>query len=552
MTEDLSAESLLARLESEGVRAVCHAYRKQPIPSRILQELITPASGDQPAGGDDAAAPTPGSALALEFVAAYPLSPSHLLESLAQSSPPSVVLARLATNPRTPPQLLTGMAAHEDALVRAQVATHRQLPGRELTALAQDSDATVRASLAGNPSLRLPHQAMLVADDEPAVRLKLAGQPVLPTPVALVLGADDCPAVNLHTVATATVEDEILEYWAVSDDEALQLALLLRKNLPAEVCHLLLRSPHAAVRRQARADLDLDDVDLLYLITHGEDDERAWVAGQPLLPRPLQSALAQDEAEGVRVALAANPVLEDTIARYFVGLAEAPVCAALAANPTVAPELIEELAATRAPAVLRALAYREDLDARLVMLLLTHSRDFRGHWALQGRTSPTLDVETAQALAKDPLPTVRAFAINTCPDWRRADLYELARDPVPAVQIAALRHANAADEMLEDYANAGEADVDVDVAAAARTRQAERAAQAKALAKAGASASATTRTATAKRDAKAKRSSSHTDVDEPRANTSLADPPFSRTADTSPKRASAPNILHKLKRLFGQ
>ncbi len=513
-SEDLTADGLLTRLEADGIAALCRAYRKQPIPSRILQDLL--ALPDAPS-------------IAAEFVAAYPLSPSHLLEALLADEPAAAVLAHLATNPRTPPQLLTRFAAHEDPAVRAQAAQHPQLPSRELVTLAEDADLKVRAALAGNPSLRLPHHALLAADPEPAVRVQLAQQSPVPAPVALALGADDCAVVRLHAIATATVEDELLEHWAVSDEEDIQLALLQRRNLPVETCHTLLRSPFARVRRQAREELDLDDVDLLFLILRGEADERAWVAAREILPRPLQSVLAQDTAEAVRIALAGNPVLDPAIARFFVGQAEPRVCAALATNPAVDGSLIEELAATRAAEVLSALAYRHDLDPQMVQLLLARSAEFRRHWAILGRTEPAIDEETARILWADGLPTVRVLAVRACPDWRRADLYDLARDPVPAVRLAVLEHPHAADELLTDYAD----DADAEVAARARALQAERARRPRVPA----------------RDAIA--ASSHPNIDVPLANPNLPDPPSAEPAARPlSKRPAAPDLFNKLKRFF--
>ncbi|MFA6961039.1 MAG: hypothetical protein WC205_09830 [Opitutaceae bacterium] len=442
----LTLETLLERIRHDGVRRTALALRKPPIPSRLLQELAS----------------LPATPEALEFVAAYPLSPSHLLETLVGGPP--AVLAHLATNPRTPPHLLSQLAAHEHASVRAQAATHPQLPARELATLAGDTQPDVRRALAGNPELRIPHQAMLVADTDSSVRLRLAAQPALAAPAALVLSVDPCAVVRLHTVATATADEDLLLGWAAGDEEDIQLALLQRKNLPAEVGHTLLRSPHAAVRRQIRDQLDLDDVDLLFVATRGEPDERAWVAARAELARPLQSLLARDAEVTVRTALAANPSIDGTISRYFVNLAEEPVCEALAGNATVPRDLVEELAATRQPAVLAALAYRETLDEKLAQFLIVHSPDFRRHWAIQGRVSVKLDNDTAKTLLADPLPTVRVLAVSACPGWRRADLYDIARDPAASVRIAAIRHRNAPDELLADWL----ADPAPEVAEAAR------------------------------------------------------------------------------------
>ena len=447
VADPLTLDSLLARIRADGLRRTSAALRKPPIPSRLLQEL----------------AALPDTPEALEFVASYPLSPSHLLETLAATASPAV-LAHLATNPRTPPHLMSQFAAHTDARVRAQAAAHPQLPARELFILATDSESAVRRSLAGNSSLRLPHQAVLVADADPSVRLRLAAQSALPAPAALVLGSDPCAVVRVHTVATVSAEEDLLLGWAAGDEEDIQLALLQRKALPAEVAHTLLRSPHASVRRLARTDLDLDDVDLLLLATRGEPDERAWVAARPALSRPLQSVLARDTNASVRTALAANTSLDESIARFFMGLAEEPVCEALAGNSALPDDLVEELAATRQPAALAALAYRETLDEQLVQFLIVNSPDFRRHWAIQARAFAGLDLAAAKTLLADPLPTVRVLAVSACPAWRRADLYDLARDHAPAVRIAALRHVNAPDELLQDSA----ADPVPEVAAAAR------------------------------------------------------------------------------------
>lgn len=446
--EALTVESLLQRIRRDGVRRTAIALRKPPVPSRLLQELSERTEAPE----------------ARQFVAAYPLSPSHLLETLAQAAPDPAVLALLATNPRTPPHLLTQFAAHADSAVRAQAALHPQLPLRELLTLAADAEPRVRRALATNPSLRLPHFATLVADPDVAVRLRIAGHPAVPKPVALVLAADASASVRVHAVASARVEEDLLLGWAASEEEELQLGLARRDDLTPAVHRALIQSPHASVRRALRDARPLDEVDLLYLATRGETDERIWVAGRDLLARPLQNMLGQDVVLEVRVALAANVSLDEEIARYFVGQAEPAVCVALATNPAVPLDLVQELAATRDPDVLAALAYREVLEAELVPFLLVHSAEFRGHWARQQRPLADLDFDTAKKLFADPLPSVRALAIAGCSAWRLADLYEIARDPAPAVRLAALHHPRASDELIAERL----ADPVPDIAAAAQ------------------------------------------------------------------------------------
>ena len=450
-------ESLLARIRRDGLRRTAQALRKPPLPSALLQALADLPAADAPE--------------ARPFVAAYPLAPSHLLETLAAQEPTPEILGLLATNPRTPPHLLIQFAAHPEPSVRAQAALHPQLPPRELQALADDAEASVRRALAANSSLRLPQQALLAADPDPSVRLALAGQSALATPAALVLAIDDSAVVRLHTVATVNTDDDTVIGWAATDEEDVQLALARRRDLPEPAGRLLLQSAHAPVRRAALERIEPDEVDLLHIATAGEPDERRWLAALPSLPRPLQRLLAQDKDATVRSALAANPRIDPGIAAYFVDLADEPACLALAGNPAVSEDLIQGVAATRRPAVLAALAYRETLEPALACLLVARSPVFRRHWAVQDRPLSGLDLETARILAADRMPGVRALAVRGHA-WRRADLYDFVRDPVPRVRLAAVRHPNAADELLSDAL----ADPAPEVAEAARAAQAQRAA----------------------------------------------------------------------------
>lgn len=451
----LTSSALLERIQRDGVRKTAVALRKPPLSSRLLQELAALAEPS----------------IAQQFVAAYPLSPSHLLEALAQTAQDPEVFPYLATNRRTPPHLLSTFAAHENPEVRVHVATHPQLAARELLNLAQDADVAVRRAVATNPSLRLPHHATLVTDSSPATRLRLAAQPTLPAQVALVLAADTSTVVRAHTIAASTADDDILLGWAASDAEDVQLALTARKNLPTAVRALLLLSPHATVRRVARNLIEPDSVALLHFITAGEPDEHAWVAARPKLAAPLQRQLAQSETPAVRLALAANPALAPDFADYFVALADESVCVALTTNPSISSDHVQSLAATRLAAVLTALAYRDDLYEELIPFLLEHSPDFLRHWAIQQKPATLPDAALARRLLADPLPTIRAFAVASHP-WHRADLYDFARDRSPAIRLAALRHPNASDELVSSLL----ADPVPEIALAATATQATRAA----------------------------------------------------------------------------
>jgi hypothetical protein len=514
--DELTAELILERLLRDGVRRTVTALRKPPVPSRLLQELA------------DLAEPT----IAQQFVAAYPLSPSHLLETLARTAQDPEVFPFLATNPRTPPHLLSEFAAHENPEVRAHVATHPQLAARELLNLAQDNHAIVRRAVASNSAIRLPHYAALVADTQPSVRLRIASQSALPAEVALVLAADASTVVRAHTIAASTASEELILGWAASDEEEVQLAIAARPDLPAAAIRLLLLSNFPSVRRVARALVEPDTVELLHFITIGEPEERAWVAARPALPSPLQRQLAQDEDATVRLALAANPALDPDVIDYFLTLGDEAVCVALATNPALTSDHVQALAATRLPAVLTALAYRETLYDELVPFLLEHSPEFLRHWAIQPRPATITDQELARRLLTDPLPSIRALAVTSYA-WRRADLYEFARDPAAIVRLAAINHPQASDELIND----GLLDPAPEVAAAAQAAQAARLARAQAT--------------PTRRTAAPFPLSSESESTEPEADSfepAAAENPRARAAHTD----KTPGLFKQLKRLFWQ
>jgi hypothetical protein len=516
----LTTDLILERIRRDGVRKTVLALRKPPVPSRLLQELA------------DLTEPT----LAQQFVAAYPLSPSHLLENLARTAQDPEVFPFLATNPRTPPHLLSEFAVHENPEVRTHVATHPQLAARELLNLAQDSNDAVRRAVATNASLRLPHYAALVADAQPGVRLRLVAQSALPAEVALVLAADASTVVRTHTVATATASDEILLGWAASDEEDVQLALAARADLPVAAQRLLLLSPSASVRRAARTLVEPDTLTLLHFITVGDAEERAWVAARPKLPTPLQRELAQDADAAVLVALAGNASLHADVADYFLALGDEAVCVALATNPAITSDHVQALAATRLPAVLTALAYRDDLYDELIPFLLEHSPDFLRHWAIQARPATITDPALAQRLLADPLPSVRALAVAGHP-WRRADLYDFARDSSPAVRLAAVRHPQAADELVD----AAVLDASPEVATAAQAARVARAEAARAAVIAA--------QAAAKKAASAPASTAKNKLVTPKSVAPAAPAHLPARTETP---APAPKLFNQLKRLFWQ
>jgi len=149
-------------------------------------------------------------------------------------------------------------------------------------------------------------------------------------------------------------------------------------------------------------------------------------------------------------------------------------------------------------------------------------------------------LETAKELFADPLPSVRALALSGCSAWRLADLYEIARDPAPAVRLAALRHPRASDDLIAERL----ADPVPEIAAAAQLARETR----------QGAAAASGATIRAQASVGAKSPTSATSATTPAARSLPAHSSLPDSPAPAPRLGarSTPGLLHQLKRIFWQ
>jgi hypothetical protein len=105
--------------------------------------------------------------IAIAF-ATSPKTPSNVLEGLAEISD-KVVLEHLATNPSTPKTVLEQLVTHAEPDVRAAVAENKNTPMACIWMLVKDQDPNVRFALAENHQLCSEMLSVLADDDNPYV-----------------------------------------------------------------------------------------------------------------------------------------------------------------------------------------------------------------------------------------------------------------------------------------------------------------------------------------------------------------------------------------------
>lgn len=419
-----TTDALRVLIRDHGPDAVSRSFRKPPISSQVLRAL----SEENPTEA------------AWIFLAMYALSPSSLLEEIGAHSAdyPSCVLVPLAQNPRTPPGTLTQLRHHSHDEVKAAAATNPNLPARDLEELLGEPNPTVWRAIAANPGLKFRMQAMLAARGDASVRLELCQNKALHPDLLVALTGDPSPLVRYTLVASTSADDEMLQFWADSDREEIQLALMSRNKLPEAVWQSLLMSPHASVRRAVCEKHPLDAVDMLFLSRSEDRDDRLFLAEHKDVAAGLQHSLVQDAEAEVRVTLARNASIWPEVAEFMITGEDTPACLALMQNPAMPETLFLELGWLNQPSVTAALASYDKTPEEVLQYLANEqlSAVALAHMAINQRPAPWLRAELADHLAQHALPSLRALAATSL-QLSESARTRLRSDPAPRVQTLA-------------------------------------------------------------------------------------------------------------------
>jgi hypothetical protein len=339
-----SYEDFRRQLESTGIPGMIKAWRKSPLPSRILREALDQHADDQEV---------------LRFLAEYPMTPADIVEKLCEKDLPSAIASAICQHPRASLEVFNFAKDHPEATVRAAVCANKSLPTRILQLMVEDPQAAVRAAVASSPLLKSNLQARLASDADSTVRGALAANPRLETEVALLLAVDPSPLVRATTALLAPVSAEILREWAVSGDLSIEDALFGREDLAAEDGAWLIFSSNASTRRQAAARWANHPMVRTRMALSDDEKDRCWQAQQKDLSRSLQEFLAEDPCAEVQQLIAEHPQLATAAMHKLRTSDSLEIQQRLALNPAVP---IQELQSSEHSNGLRIhCLYREDL-----------------------------------------------------------------------------------------------------------------------------------------------------------------------------------------------
>ncbi|MFD5514762.1 hypothetical protein [Streptomyces sp. NPDC127066] len=271
-----------------------------------------------------------------------------------------VLLSGLAGNPSAPPEVLIRLTAA--SIDRSGLARRRDLPPEAAAVLATDPDAAVRSDLAAHPHLPPAVQLALAGDTDPGVRGRLAE------------GAEYFTTVGVHgRLAPDPLAREVYELLTCDPEPKVRRALAFNRRLPEDLRVGMLDDPDARTAAIAASEWPSAPAgrirELLSRVTGHFGRQMLLLRLDGPLPVEAAHALVAEidsmadgtsRSEGLLRQVAEVADLDTGLTDRF--LATPDLRAAVAANPTLPPEHVADLARDPDNQVRAAVAARRGLD----------------------------------------------------------------------------------------------------------------------------------------------------------------------------------------------
>ena len=372
-----------------------------------------------------------------------------------------LVRSALAANPSSPPTLLRCLAADPDPVVRCRVAT-RVTHEDVLAALAGDPSTDVQSAAASNN--RLPHWLALRLAQSPSddVRSALASRDDLAADVLAGLigrAAEDPVTIALvRLIGPRAIDPSVSdgpdrsfepdEVRAVLEEHNWAAIVALRSpGFPAPLLSVLRTSPNWRVRQSVAGHQNTSDADLRALAVDADNDVRAAVAANPSVAPDTFPSFVTETDEKVRRALVGRPDISVGLLSVHL-LGDDGIRQEALEHPNLPDDSRVELDALRhgTPVDVGVLRRFVDTSARRLVAAhplttadLLHTMAGDASWNIREIVArhPSCDVDDFRVLADDNDRDVRA-AVAANHRTPLGILEDLAEDPDPRVRRAVM------------------------------------------------------------------------------------------------------------------
>lgn len=366
----------------------------------------------------------------IKIAVCHPNAPDSLVEDLiSKEILTEQIKIELAGQDNCPVKLLSLFSETGNVKLLSSVLTHPALPHSCMNKHVSHPNPLLRAALAGNNKLSEAAQLLLAEDSDSNVRAALAANACLTATVIHMLARDN----DVFVIATLnTMQNHQKSIATNSQDDVADIARVVI-NGDVEVLCKWAQKTHLSTEAQRRFALQVRDSAPLELF-----------AQNTMLAAPVQQLLANEGSENVRLALASNPALVESVQVYLLKTVQPEAKKRLAINPALAVRLQLDMF-NEASEFREALAENPALDEEVQTLFLKNHRRAELRklasnpaliYALQNKLLEVpfrhKDIDQALAQNKNLDPTL--IAKLRISDPTSVDIY-LARNPVTPFEL---------------------------------------------------------------------------------------------------------------------
>lgn len=340
----------------------------------------------------------------LELVASHPSTPTAVLQELAETKTPGILVA-LVQNPCLPAETITTLVPRlrtiRSAELRAHLAGLDGIPRTVAEVLVEDRHADVRRALADNGRAPVTVLTQLAVDEDHSVRLGVFGNESTPGELAKSLGE------ALIRESSDVELLDVLQSAAAREGNGLSRELI--EGAVDRLSQSRVQDPH--VRRIAGADSRASAATLARLARSADVSVRGAVAGNASVSSDVLAALAEDPVPEVRRAAAGNPTLNLDVLAALARDDDPTVRASAARSGRLDADLLYELlldedrgvrsAAWRNPGSTPEMKARAEEEWDRVHPVASPSRAELEEWAASSRAEVRIQVALGQQTPAD-------------------------------------------------------------------------------------------------------------------------------------------------------
>jgi len=385
---------------------------------------------------------------------------SWTLESLKEELPNYEAWDEVVLDPKTPIQVIEGLAKDSDLSVRRTIARKTSSSESVLEALAKDKDGDVRGAVAGNAFTSPSLLKVLAKDSDESIRREVARNTSTPFSALGELANDLADMVRHDVASNKSTPASVLQELAKDSAESVRSSVARNSSTPFSVLELLAKDSVDSVRNSVATNTSTPESLLKVLVQHTDRWTRDSLARKTSTPVSVLEVLAKDSDKSIRSSVTGNKIVPLLVLDLLAKDSEETVRSSVAGNNSTPGSILEVLAKDSSSSVRSSVARNNSTPGSILEVLAKDSIDSVRSSVAGNNSTPRSILEV---LAKDSSNGVRnALAANASTPSSALEI--LAKDSTEWVRRSVALHSSTTVSVLAILANDKESGVRAAVA----------------------------------------------------------------------------------------